>query len=212
MNKVIEIIDSDDDNHTTIDTASSVPAIMSSTNMESDDNTQLQSRRRRRKSVLHAMTDPDMQFQTIAVDDDDDEEDADKPITSTQINYQPTNKPNAVAVRPIVKNQKTAPKILTPKSSTVEDALDAAYEKFLNDPETVSDMYSIAEERTRINYLLTLNGIPEINFTVHTRPDRWQFQFEERLKQRKLLHNWDNTRVQENRRSLLQNNSDQNVQ
>ncbi|TMW52343.1 hypothetical protein DOY81_002600 [Sarcophaga bullata] len=209
MNKVIEIIDSDDDNHTTIDKASSVPTITSSTSMELEDNIQSQSRRRRRKSVLHAMTDPDMQFQTIAVDDDDDEEEADKP---TQINYQPTNKPNAVAVRPIVKNQKTTPKILTLKSSTGDDAFDAAYEKFLNDPETVSDMYSIAEERTRINYLLGLNGIPEISFTLHTRPDRWQFQFEERLKQRKLLHNWDNTRVQENRRSLLQNNNDQNVQ
>lgn len=211
MNKIIEIIDSDDDNQTTIDTASYVPAETLSNNMELDDNPQLQSRRRRRKSVLHAMTDPDMQFQTIAVDDDEDDDEVDNPNNTIQINYQQTIKPNAAAVRPIVKNQKIAPNILTSKSSA-EDTLETAYEKFLNDPETISDIYTIAEERTRINYLLSLNGMPEISFTLYTRPDRLQFQFEERLKQRKLLQTRENAKVQENRRTLLQNSTDQNVQ
>ncbi|XP_065356237.1 uncharacterized protein LOC135950635 [Calliphora vicina] len=214
MSKIIEIIDSDDDNHTPTDTPST--SIESSINsMEPDDNlNQSQSRRRRRKSVLHAMNDPDMHFLTISLEDDDDEVEANNSVQSASFqNYQSKNPSGAVAPpsRTLLKTPRTAPKILAPKAPTTADIVDAHFDKFLNDPETISDVYAIAEERARINYLLSVNGMPEINFTLYTRPERLQFQFEERLKQRKMVHNWDNARLQENRRSLLQKTNEQNT-
>lgn len=206
MSKVIEIIDSDDDINTSPDTTSN-----SINNMDLDDNQQSQSRRRRRKSVLHAMTDPDMQFQTISLEDDDDEDDINSTIQSNIVQG-PRNNTLTVGSAPLrtfLKTPRTTPKILAPRAPTNEELIEANYEKFLNDPETISDIYAIAGERARINNLLSLNGMPEINFALYTRPDRLQFQFEERLKQRKMVNNWDSTRIQDNRRSLLQKNSEQ---
>ncbi|KAM7352108.1 uncharacterized protein ACRADG_004747 [Cochliomyia hominivorax] len=202
MSKVIEIIDSDDDNQTFTDTTTSSNSLIN--NMEQEDNQQSQCRRRRRKSVLHAMPDPDMQFQTISLEDeeDDDDDTNSQPIIPSP-KFQVKSSP-----RTLLKTPKISPKILVPKGPTNAEIVDANMDKFLNDPETINDVYNIAEERARINYLLSLNGMPEINFTLYTRPDRLQFQFEERLKQRKMLHNWDNPRTQDNRRSLLHKNNE----
>ncbi|XP_037809529.1 uncharacterized protein LOC119602213 [Lucilia sericata] len=213
MSKVIEIIDSDDDNHASIDTPSTSITSSTVSSMEQDDNQQAQSRRRRRKSVLHAMNDPYMHFLTISLEDDDDEVETPNSTPTTPIQrYQAKSTSSAgTSSRTLLKTPRTAPKILANKPLTSANIVDAKYENFLNDPETISDLYAIAEERARINYLLSLNGMPEINFTLYTRPERLQFQLEERLKQRKMVHNWDNTRMQENRRSLLQKNNEQNT-
>lgn len=209
MSKVIEIIDSDDDNHVSTDVTTS-PSTLSN-NMEQDDNQQSHSRRRRRKSALHAMPDPDMQFQTISLEDDEDDIEMSNTVTQ---NPSPRyhNKLNAATTptsRNTLKSNKTTPKILHSKTPTNAETVDAHIERFLNDPETINDVYNIAEERARINYLLSMNGMPEINFALYTRPERLQFQFEERLKQRKMMHNRDNIRIQDNRRSLLHKNNDQ---
>ncbi|KAI8119307.1 hypothetical protein FF38_06861 [Lucilia cuprina] len=213
MSKVIEIIDSDDDNHASIDTPSTSITSSTISSMEQDDNQQGQSRRRRRKSVLHAMNDPDMHFLTISLEDDDDEAETPNSTPATPIQrYQAKSTSTAgTSSRTLLKTPRITPKILANKPLTSANIVDAKYEKFLNDPETISDLYAIAEERARINYLLSLNGMPEINFSLYTRPERLQFQLEERLKQRKMVHNWDNARMQENRRSLLQKNNEQNT-
>lgn len=208
MSKVIEIIDSDDDNNNNATSSSHTSSV---NNSEIEENQQTQSRRRRRKSILHAMPDPDMQFQTISLEDEDDEEfyandsnqiniPASQPINTGIPVYLP-----ASASRTLLKTQKLTPKIPTPTS---DEIVSSYFEKFLNDPETVNDLYAIAEERARINYLLSLNGMPEINFSLYARPDLLQLQFEQRIKQRKMVNNWDSTRLLENRRNVGQNNED----
>lgn len=169
MSKVIEIIDSDED---TAPTRTSLNA--------ANETSPGQSRRRPRKSVLHAIDDAEVQFETIAVEDEE------KTNPQEDISLLKSSSSG----RPLTRlTPKTTPKILAPKPPSSADAVHATFEEYLTRPDVKECMTSIALERVRVNYLLTLFGMPEINFSLYTQPDILKFQFEERLKQQKMMQN-----------------------
>uniref|UniRef100_A0A1A9VUV1 Uncharacterized protein n=1 Tax=Glossina austeni TaxID=7395 RepID=A0A1A9VUV1_GLOAU len=155
---------------------------------------QVSTRRRPRKSVLQTKPNTEVQFETIAVEN-----------SETNLAGYSSYAQNSASRG--LKVFKTTPKILAAKPPTALDVIENACEDFLNCSETKDLMNSIAEERVRVNCMLSLTGMPEINFSLYTLFDRLQFQFEERLKLRKM-HSWDPTQVQETRLSL-QNGTDQ---
>ncbi|KAI9576468.1 hypothetical protein GQX74_009525 [Glossina fuscipes] len=155
---------------------------------------QVSTRRRPRKSILQTKPNTEIQFETIAVENGE----------TNLVGYSSSAQNSASRGSKVFK---TTPKILAAKPPSALDVIDNACEDFLNCSETKDLMNSIAEERVRINCMLSLAGMPEINFSLYTLFDRLQFQFDERLKLRKM-RNWDPTQVQETRLNL-QNNTDQ---
>ncbi|XP_061393966.1 uncharacterized protein LOC133336264 [Musca vetustissima] len=173
MSRIIEIIDSDDDTTAPTKTSSN----------SANENSPAQSRRRPRKSVLQTIDDPEVQFQTIAVEDED---------GGNSLEDSSVLKSNPIGRSTTRLIPKTTPKILAPKPPSNADAIQAAFDEYVNRSETKECMTAIALERVRVNYLLNLFGMPEINFSLYTQPEILKFQFEERLKQQKMMQNVGN--------------------
>lgn len=176
MSRIIEIIDSDED----------IQCAVTSVANNVEDSPQSQSRRRPRKSTLQNLPDPEVQFETIAVDDDTD---------SRPLEDNTTSLDSSVA-RPQQKHLKATPNILAPKPPSNAEIVEAAFEEFLAEPETKETIEAIALERVRINHMLMLFGMPDIIFSLYTQPELLKFQFEERLKQQKILQNRTGVRGQ----------------
>uniref|UniRef100_A0A1I8NR45 Uncharacterized protein n=1 Tax=Stomoxys calcitrans TaxID=35570 RepID=A0A1I8NR45_STOCA len=182
MNKVIEIMDSDEDSQT-------VTAASTTNNMEINESPLAQSRRRPRKSALQAMDDPEVQFAVELVEDNDKNSNA-------QEGQQETNNVDRAQQWPAAActSSKTTPKILATKPPTNAEVVQAAYDEYLNRLDTMECMANIAHERVRINYLLSTFGMPEINFSLYTPEETLKLQFKERLKQLKMMQNLNTQR------------------
>lgn len=172
MSKIIEIIDSDEDD--------SPSSMTNSSNLNSDPNDCLPSRRRPRKSALQVMANPEVQFavQTIALEDEDNGNDSPQDETT---NDNPVRSQQRIA--------KSTPKILASKPPSMGASIQSAFDEYLNTLRATECIATIALERVRVNYLLSLFGMPEINFSLYTKPDVLKFQFEERLKQQRMMQN-----------------------
>lgn len=161
----------------------------------------LQTKRSRRKSMHHPLcASPEIQFETIALDDEEDK-------TPSKTKNKTTVSTDGIQQNKAPKLQKTPPKILNAKpqaDKTGEDLPDVCAE-FLASDETKTLLQQIAEDRVRINFLLASYNMPEIQFALHTKPDVLQFQLEERIKHRKR-RSLESSRQLKKRRSLLQNN------
>ncbi|XP_075154299.1 uncharacterized protein LOC142227943 [Haematobia irritans] len=174
MNKVIEIIDSDEDNE-------AISASTSSNNIEFSESPQSQSRRRPRKSALQAK-DVEVQFGGVELVDEDNGNN-----TNTIVGSDGQNERNTIS------SQRATPKILAPKTTNAE-AIQKACEDFISREEVLECISSIAQERVRINHLLAAFGMPEINFSLYNSEDILKIQFEERLKQFKIMQNLNSQR------------------
>ncbi|XP_013116123.2 uncharacterized protein LOC106093594 [Stomoxys calcitrans] len=196
MNKVIEIMDSDEDSQT-------VTAASTTNNMEINESPLAQSRRRPRKSALQAMDDPEVQFAVELVEDNDKNSNA-------QEGQQETNNVDRAQQWPAAAStsSKTTPKILTTKPPTNAEVVQAAYDEYLNRLDTMECMANIAHERVRINYLLSTFGMPEINFSLYTPEETLKLQFKERLKQLKMMQNLNTQRE----KNFLPNKNDDVVE
>ncbi|XP_039950563.1 uncharacterized protein LOC120768091 [Bactrocera tryoni] len=162
----------------------------------------LQTKRSRRKSIHHPLcASPEIQFETISLDDEED-----KAPSKTK------NKTNAISdsiqQNKAPKLQKIAPKILNtkPQADKNKDDLPDVCAEFLASDETKALLQQIAEDRVRINFLLASYNMPEIQFALHTKPDVLQFQLEERIKHRKR-RSLESSKQMKKRRSLLQTNT-----
>uniref|UniRef100_A0A0A1XGH8 Putative ATP-dependent RNA helicase L377 n=1 Tax=Zeugodacus cucurbitae TaxID=28588 RepID=A0A0A1XGH8_ZEUCU len=161
---------------------------------------QQQSKRSRRKSMHHPLcASPEIEFETISLDDDEEKR-------SSKVKNKTNSNNDGVQQNKSPKLQKIAPKILNNKpqtSKSVKDSTDACAE-FLASDETKALLQQIAEDRVRINFLLASYNMPEIQFSLHTKPDVLQFQLEERIKHRKR-RSLESSKQMKKRRSLLQN-------
>uniref|UniRef100_A0A0K8UF05 Uncharacterized protein n=1 Tax=Bactrocera latifrons TaxID=174628 RepID=A0A0K8UF05_BACLA len=183
--------------------AASTTAVASSSNPALP----LQTKRSRRKSIHHPLcVSPEIQFETISLDDEEDKAPA-----------KPKNKTNAISdgihQNKAPKLQKLAPKILNtkpqadkPQADKNRDDLPDVCAEFLASDETKALLQQIAEDRVRINFLLASYNMPEIQFALHTKPDVLKFQLEERIKHRKR-RSLESSKQMKKRRSLLQNNT-----
>uniref|UniRef100_A0A1A9X487 Phosphatidic acid phosphatase type 2/haloperoxidase domain-containing protein n=1 Tax=Glossina brevipalpis TaxID=37001 RepID=A0A1A9X487_9MUSC len=189
MSKVI-VLDTDDEDTemTSSCNATNSKLLLHYPPAEVQEGQALTTRRRPRKSVLQTKPNPEVQFETIAV------ENGETDLTDYSLAVQNTASRN-------LKVFKTTPKILAAKPPTALDVIENVYDDFLKSSETKDLMTAIAEERVRINCLLSLAGMPEINFSLFTLFDRLQFQLEERLKLRKL-HSRDPALMPETRLNL----------
>lgn len=165
---------------------------------------QLQSKRSRRKSMHHPLcVSPEIQFETIALDDDEDKG-ASKAKNKTNSNIDGVQQSKAP------KLQKIAPKIHNTKPQVAKNVLNESKDspdvcsEFLTSDDTKALLQQIAEDRVRINFLLASYNMPEIQFSLHTKADVLQFQLEERLKHRKR-RSLESSKQIKKRRSLLQN-------
>ena len=170
MPRVIEILDSDDDAADQIEqqiekeTICPLSSVMKSRS------------RHKRKSVHQPMrSSPDIQFETISLDGEEDETQQSSDLRNSQL----------IQMKSICKaNQfKTMPTILATKTMS-EKSKSASGEIFTENLSTV--VRQIAEERVRINYLLTSYGMADIKFSLYTDYERLNCHFENCLKQSKL--------------------------
>ncbi|XP_054742739.1 uncharacterized protein LOC129247583 [Anastrepha obliqua] len=161
-----------------------------------------QNKRSRRKSMHHPLcVSPEIEFETIALDDDEDN-------TSTKSKNNTNVNSDGVQQNKSPKSHKTTPKILNIKSATAnlgKQLSDACTELLISD-ETTALLHQIAEDRVRINFLLASYNMPEIQFSLETKPEVLQFQLEERIKHRRR-RSLEASNVQKKRRTLLQTNN-----
>lgn len=161
-----------------------------------------QTKRSRRKSTHHPLcVSPEIQFETISLDDEEDKAPS-KAKNKTNANS------DGIQQNKAPKFQKIAPKILNTKPQTDKnkDDLPDVCAEFLASDETKALLEQIAEDRVRINFLLASYNMPEIQFALHTKPDVLQFQLEERIKHRKR-RSLESSKQMKKRRSLLPNNT-----
>lgn len=141
-------------------------------------------RRRPRKSVLMTKPNPDVHFETVAMDNN-------TLVEDDQLLFDDSNIVSNESVQQLSKinpntyvKKRTKPNHITDQlaSNSISDVTNAAYEDFLASSEVKDLINTIGEERARINYMLTSTNMPEIDFQLYTPPERIQLQFEDRLK------------------------------
>ncbi|XP_067625643.1 uncharacterized protein [Eurosta solidaginis] len=160
-----------------------------------------QTKRSRRKSHHHPLcASPEIEFETIALDDDDDIA-TNKPKTKNTSNSK-TNTEGAAESKSH-KSQKPAPKAGT---SSVETQLTDALNEFLISDETKQLLRQIAEDRVKINFLLASYNMPEIQFSLYSKSEVLQFQLDERIKSRRNRF-IDQAKQLKKRRDMLQNST-----
>ncbi|XP_036318007.1 uncharacterized protein LOC118732972 [Rhagoletis pomonella] len=158
-------------------------------------------KRSRRKSMHHPLcASPEIEFETIALDDDEDN----TPSKAKNKNHTT----DIVQQIKSPKSHKTSPKILNtkPTDGNISKKLADARNDFLMSDETNALLRQIAEDRVRINFLLASYNMPEIQFSLHTKPEVLQFQLEERIKHRRRRCQEASNQLKK-RRSLLQNSN-----